>query len=300
MTLFRYLILFLVINLSAYRVDSQIIPIDTSFNPTKFYTIIGVESALYAGSMTGLWYAWYDDYSSGQFHFFNDNAEWLQMDKLGHAQTSYFFGKIGYDFMRGAGINKSKSLIYGGGIGFFYLSTVEVLDGFSKGWGFSWGDMAANALGTALFVSQQSFFDRQILSVKYSYYPSQYSVYRPNVLGNNHLQRLIKDYNGQTYWLSANISAFLPKESSFPKWLNVAFGYGADGLLGGFSNPVSTDIPLFDRNRNFYLSLDLDLTQIPVDNVWLKSLLHVFSFIKIPFPSLEFGSDGVKFHPIYF
>ena len=46
---------------------------------------------------------------------------------------------------------------------------------------------------------------------------------------------MLKDYNGQTYWLSANLKSFFPG-SNIPPWLNVAIGYGADGMFGGFEN----------------------------------------------------------------
>lgn len=291
---------FVILLIGFQAVKAQIIPIDTVFKQSKFNAIIATESALYAGSLSGLWFAWYNDYSSSNFHAFNDNAEWLQIDKIGHSMTSYYFGKIGYDFMRAGGLKKSQSLIYGGGIGFVYLSTVEIMDGFSTGWGFSWGDMAANAFGTALFVSQQWAFDKQIISMKFGYHPTSYAQFRPNILGENHLQRLIKDYNGQTYWLSANISSFLHDDAKFPKWINLAVGYGADGLLGGFSNPFGSQYPVFERNRQFYLSLDWDLTQIPTENKWLKSLFHIFNFVKLPFPALELNDGVLKFHPLYF
>jgi hypothetical protein len=38
-----------------------------------------------------LWYA----YARSDFHFINDNAEWLQMDKAGHIYSSYHLGRLG-------------------------------------------------------------------------------------------------------------------------------------------------------------------------------------------------------------
>ena len=49
------------------------------------------------------------------------------------------------------------------------------------------------------------------------------------------VERMLKDYNGQTYWLSANLKSFF-QGSNIPAWLNVAVGYGADGMFGGFEN----------------------------------------------------------------
>ncbi len=35
---------------------------------------------------------------------------------------------------------------------------------------------------------------------------------------------MLKDYNGQTYWLSFNVASFLPTNSGFPYWLNMSLG----------------------------------------------------------------------------
>jgi hypothetical protein len=86
--------------------------------------------------------------------------------------------------------------------------------------------------------------------------------------------------------------------------LNVAAGYGADGMIGGYSNPPLADgfgNPLaFERYRQFYLSLDIDLTRIKTRSPFLKAALMAFGFIKIPAPALEFNKYGVKGHWVGF
>jgi hypothetical protein len=50
------------------------------------------------------------------------------------------------------------------------------------------------------------------------------------------------------------------KQSKIPKWLNLAVGYGADGMLSG--NGENTTLAALDsaqRSRQFYLSVDLGL-----------------------------------------
>lgn len=294
------LVLLIVYSLSS---KSQILPPDTAFNPKKLSWVLVSESALVAGSLSGLYITWYSGYSSSKFHFFNDNAEWLQMDKIGHATTGYFFGKIGYDMLRFSGVSESKSIWYGGTVGFFYLSAVEVLDGFSSGWGASSGDIIANAFGTALFVVQQKFWHEQRITMKWSYHTTQFPQYRPNVLGKNILETALKDYNGQTYWLSANIYSFLPPNSKFPTWLNLGIGYGADGLLGGFSNPSEVNgvsIPNFERQRQFYISLDVDFNRIKFRRQSLKTTFNLLSFMKLPFPAIEFQGEKQRIKPFYF
>ena len=246
--------------------------------------------------MSGLYFLWYAGYEQSAFHFYNDNAEWLQMDKFGHAMSAYHVGLIGYEALRLAGLDEKKSLLYGAPLGFVFLSTVEVFDGLSSGWGFSWGDMTANALGTGLFMGQQALWHEQRISMKYSYHSTQFPQYRPDLLGSSLPERMLKDYNGQTIWLSFNVkSLFLNKESKFPSWINLALGYSADGMTGGFYNVNQHNgqaIPEFTRTRQFILSPDIDLTRIPVENKFLKTTLKVLSFIKIPMPALMLDTQG--------
>lgn len=267
--------------------------------------VLGTEAALYAGSMTGLYYLWYAGYPQSPFHFYNDNAEWLQMDKAGHSMSSYHVGFMGYEALRLAGCDEKRSILYGGPIGFIFLTTVEVFDGLSDGWGFSWGDIAANAFGTGLFMGQQALWHEQRISMKYSYHHTQYAQYRPDLLGSNLPERMLKDYNGQTIWLSFNIkSLFLNNESRFPSWLNIALGYSGEGMTGAFDNTLTHNgktIPEFTRTRQFVLSPDIDLTRIPVNNKFLKTTLKVLSFIKFPMPAVMLDTNGdFTWHWLYF
>ncbi len=241
---------------------------------------------------------WYKGYQTKNFHFFNDNSEWLQMDKFGHAYTTYQLGWAGIQTLRYAGVKEKNAIWLGGMIGSFYMTTIEMFDGFSDGWGFSWGDMAANTSGTLLCIAQELAWKEQRFQLKFSFYPGPYAKYRPNVLGKTFAEQIIKDYNGQTYWLSCNLSSFIKKETKFPKWLNVAFGVGADGMTGGHENIVIVEADgstrNFTRKRQYYLSLDADLTRIKTRSRLLKKVFRVVNIIKIPFPALEFSSGQIK------
>jgi uncharacterized protein YfiM (DUF2279 family) len=277
---------------------------DTSaVNKKRLAPLLATAGTLYAGSVVGLYYLWYKDYPQSSFHFFNDNDEWLQMDKAGHTTASYYIGLIGYSSLRWAGVSEKKSTWYGGMTGLVYLTTVEIMDGFSEQWGASVGDMIANTTGTALFISQQLAWHEQKFVMKWSYHSSPYAQYNPDLLGSTPLQSMLKDYNGQTYWLSANISSLGLQHTRFPKWINLAAGYGAEGMTGASSNPSEVNgvpVPYSKRYRQFYIAPDIDLSRIPVKSKTLKLILKTVGFIKIPMPALEFNKNGVKFHPLYF
>ena len=285
------------------HVKAQILPTDTILHKKRLYAVAGIEGSLWAASIIGLNYVWYSGYDRAPWHTFNDNSEWLQMDKVGHATTSYFIGKIGYDMLRWSGVSRNKSIWYGGSLGFLYLTSIEMLDAYSKNWGFSWGDMIANASGAGLYMGQAALWKEQRISLKFSFHLTDYAQYRPNVLGSSFMERMLKDYNGQTYWLSGNIYSFLPKESRFPKWLNISLGYSGEGMLGGFTNPSEiggATLPYFDRYRQYYLSVDVDWTRIPTRSKFLKSFFNIISFIKFPMPAIGFSEKATVFHPIYF
>ena len=269
-----------------------------TLNTKRRNAIILTESVMAGGALIGLNQLWYKDYPRSGFHFKNDNNDWKQMDKVGHFMTSYYIGKIGMEVLDWAGVSRKNQLIYGATSGFAFLTAVEVLDGFSDEWGASPGDILANAAGTGLLVGQELLWNEQRITVKYSFHQTEFAKQRPNTLGENYLQQALKDYNGQTYWLSANIWSF-NKKSSFPKWLNVALGYGAEGMLYGNSNALN---PIQqDAYRQFYLSLDLDLTKIKTNSEFLKSVFSVVNFIKIPAPTLEINTKGaLTFHYMYF
>lgn len=281
--------------------------IDTCFNVNQRHylpAVVTVEAGLYAASLAGLWTMWYKDYPQSNFHFFNDNDEWLQIDKAGHFVTSYNISRLTSLSVEWAGMSHRNSVWYGGIAGFTYMTTIEILDGFSAEWGASAGDLTANSCGALLFIGQELLWKDQRIIFKYSWHPTKYADYRPDILGRNTFQQMVKDYNGTTLWASGNLHAFGIGRSWIPRWLNIAVGYGAEGMTGAVENSTSYEgrsIPRFDRKRQFYLSFDVDLSRIPVKSKWMKLLFNAIGFLKIPAPALEITSDGpLEFHPFYF
>jgi uncharacterized protein YfiM (DUF2279 family) len=276
-----------------------------TLNKKRLYSVIASESITTIGSFVVLNEVWYKPYPRSKFHTFNDNAEWLQMDKVGHFMTANYLSQLGIETFKWAGVSQKKSAWIGGSIGLIYLTGLELLDGTSQEWGFSWGDMAANALGYVSASTQTHLWNEQRIKIKFSAHLSEYAQYRPNVLGKSTAERLLKDYNGQTYWMSFNIkSLFLKETSLFPSWLNLAVGYGAEGMISGTpdaefcqNNPLCDE---FDRYRQYYLSFDIDLAKLPIKKQWIRTALGPFGFIKIPSPTLELSKNGARMWWLYF
>lgn len=259
----------------------------------RLIPLVATQGILYAGSMIGLNALWYKNYAHSSFHFFDDNAEWLQMDKLGHILTAYTISRLTAALYKWSGVKDAPSNAIGTAIGLGYQTNIEIFDGFSSAWGFSLGDMAANTIGASLFLSQEAGWGEQRVSMKISFHPTEYSQYRPDELGDNLVEESLKDYNGQTYWVAIAIASFFPKGTKIPQWLCLDFGYGAEGMTGARTNPVTYDANgdeiCFDRYRQIYCSLDIDLTKIPTNSGALKAVFGAVSFIKIPMPTVEFS-----------
>ena len=279
--------------------ESFLTPSDSINKPRQSGVYIG-ESVALGATLIGLNQIWYKDYPQSNFHFFNDNDQWLQIDKVGHLYSSYHLGRAGAELLQWSGASQKEQLLYGATVGFAFLTVVEVFDGFSQEWGASTGDIIANATGTTLYVSQELLWKEQRITPKFSFHQTKFAKQRPETLGKSLNEQLLKDYNGQTYWLSFNIHSFT-KDSLIPKWLNLAIGYGGENMLYGSRSEALQNGIFQQEYRQFYLSLDIDLTKIATKSHFMKTIFSVFNTIKIPAPTLQYNDyNGLKAHFIYF
>ena len=286
-----------IICFSQSKINTFLIPSDTLNKPRRNAVIIS-EASLASVALIGLNELWYADYERSKLHTINDNDAWLQMDKFGHAFTSYQLGKHGAQLLNWSGVRKKDQLIYGATLGFTFLTAVEVLDGYSEEWGFSWGDVMANAAGSGLYIGQELLWKEQRIALKYSFRQTKYAEMQPEKLGETFLEQTLKDYNGQTYWLSFNLQSFF-KESKIPKWLNIAVGYGAEGMLLDIENIDNQLLNVPEAYRQYYLSLDVNLNGFKTNSRVLSTIFNILDMIKIPLPTLEFSKKGTVFHLFY-
>lgn len=302
MTKLTYIFLILIISFEPITLTAQ--RDSAHAQKCRRIALISGSSLLTSGSLIYLNQAWYAQYNTGKFHTFNDNAEWLQMDKVGHVWTTYNLGRLMMDAFDWAGFSKKQKLA-SGLIGFAYMTGVEVMDGYSKGWGFSGGDMLANTLGSGLAIGQEALWNEQKIFIKYSYRESGFAEYNPDLLGKNLSEKILKDYNAQTYWISFSPFAFAKKDRKLPRWLALSLGYGASAMLNArgrdpflYNNYcMACDMAYtLEPIRNFYFSLDIDLTKIKTRSKTLKTIFTCLNSVKVPMPALQFNKYGTHFN----
>ncbi len=270
-------------------------------NGTRVCIIGGVCAAAQIGTLLTINNVWYKNHPRSSFHLFNDNHQWLYMDKLGHATTAYQVGQASMNALKWAGVKKNQSVIYGSAFSFLYLTSIEILDGHSAEWGFSTGDVLANGLGSLLLATQELIWSEQRILLKFSTHLTPFAEMRPSVLGSSVSQRILKDYNGQTYWLSCGLSSFFKSsKNKIPNWLTLAIGYSGTGMLTGSNS--SSELPNVSdaRQAQWLLSLDIDLSKIRTKNKLLKTVFKTVNFVKIPMPTVELSNGSLSGHWFYF
>lgn len=266
-------------------------PVDST---RRGQTALIAGGVLYGGSLVALDRLWYADHERTGFHFFNDNNEWKQIDKVGHFYSAFHLSSMGHYTARWAGLENNKALLAGALTATLILTPIEVFDGFSDAYGASVGDLVANTAGAALYYGQQKAWGEIIIQPKYSFNRSPYPKQRPDVLGATIIEELLKDYNAQHYWLSIDLSKF----TSLPKWLNLAVGYGAQGMVYA-RDEQNTAIGLSPR-RQFYLAIDLDFHEYRMQSKFVNTILYFINMVHLPAPTLELSHGNLNLHLVHY
>ena len=296
--------------LASGSVLSQTIPKNDSgsLNKSRLTIAITGSAAVWAASYIALDKAWYADQPRSAFHFFDDSREWLQADKGGHVWSAYQMSRLSTELWKWTGMKKKPAVVTGAVSGIAYQSIIELQDGYSTEWGFSWSDMLANVVGAAAFASQELTWNDQRIQVKLSYqhidYPAALIDRRNQLFGASLAERILKEYNAHTFWLSTNLHSFAGGQ--LPKWLNLAVGYHAEGMYGGFENRWTDksgnefDYTHIPRTRHWVLSPDIDFTKIPTRKKGIRALFLLINMIKMPAPAISISQGKLKGHFLYF
>lgn len=274
---------------------------DSLRNTQRFYVASGM---LFSGGLFSLYQAWYKPYNFGHFRFFNDTREWRGIDKLGHFSGTWWACQWLYETASITGLPVSHRMPVSLGLPLLFMTTVEIFDGFSSGYGFSPADVAANVAGASLFYLQQKHLGRQDFTMKISFSRNDLNTYRPELLGRSWPETWLKNYNGQTHWLSYPIKQMGGFFRVVPGWVCISAGYSAGGMLGGITNRWVADGKLLDytsikRYSRYLISFDIDLLKLPFRGKAWRFFTSGIRWVKIPFPALEYSIQGWKAYALY-
>lgn len=268
-------------------------PSDTLIQNRKVSLLI-LHSVLLTSNVLVLDHHYHKGNSKTELHFKKDINGAGMIDKYAHGFFSYQFTRLSNESLIWSGTNKNTSLIISNVFGISMLTVKEILDGVSENSGWSWYDFSSNFIGAGLYTGQQLLWKKQRIQPKFSYNDSRLDNYLTQ--NNTDLsERLLKNYEAHTYWISINLNSFLQTEF-IPNWLNFSVGYSVNGYL---KSKDATSIN--EKYRSYFLSLDIDLTEIKTNSHFLKTLFSILNTIKIPAPTLQFSSNkNTRAHLFYF
>ena len=78
------------------------------YNKKRIKLVTAANIVGYGGTLIGLNAVWYSKYPRSGFHFFNDDAEWQQVDKVGHIFSAYTESRATMEAWRWAGLSEKK------------------------------------------------------------------------------------------------------------------------------------------------------------------------------------------------
>ncbi len=268
---FQIIIFFLFIRFAASAQDSLSVA-----EPGINYWKLGTVTALTAGGFVyghalnnDLW--WKGEKSSFHFNWQDDWTYALGSDKFGHFYFPYVTATVYSGLFRWSGLDNTTSLYAGASVAFAYQSYIEIRDGFSKQWGFSWGDFAANTLGAAYPLLQHHYPLLDNLRFKMSFYPSER--YR-----NNSHAVIFDDYESTYDWVSIKPALVLPESAKkyMPSFINFAIGHSVKKL----------DISRL-AHHEWYIAIDWNVEALPGDSEFLLTLKRLINFYKLPAPAVK-------------
>lgn len=211
--------------------------------------------------------------SQAPFHIndYQDYRHALNADKFGHAYFAYTASTVYGGLARWCGFDSTTATWAGFGIATAYQTYIEIRDGYSVGYGFSWGDIAANTIGSALPLIQHYVPELRAVDLQISFWASE-------AFKNGAYNAIIDDYTSTTHWLTVNLSDVVPTHwaSNIPAWLGVAIGHSVqnvDGQGGG--------------QRQLYLSLDWQFHRIEGLPPWLAEVFRYLHLYHLPAPAVR-------------
>jgi hypothetical protein len=235
-----------------------------------------------AATMTLYQQAWYPDSTVGPFNFQIDWGYSKQFDKAGHVFAGWMSSYCSHEAFIASGMSKEDAALYGALGGLLFQTIIETQDGFHTNYGFDWTDQGANIIGCAYFYAQRTIPELQNFNLKWSVGESGRDPARDAAQIRSRI--IVDDYDRQNVWLSAKVHNLLPEHlrSYWPRWLQLAIGYGAKDV----------ELTGYEAYRTVHLSLDYDLVALLPDmgsfGNWLVQGLNNFH---LPAPALQIYPD---------
>lgn len=267
------------VNANMPRFSWDFTPDDTEEKQRRWRSglIIGGYSALLA------WYGYSNWWKQSSDHFNVRHEHWFGADspkggtdKLGHAYSVYVTTRLLTHSLRWAGYPHRNAIKIAGISAIAISLGVELLDGFTRDFGFSYEDFTMNLVGASVgMYLQRSPKSDEMFDFRLLYERST----QARKMGINDP---IDDYAGQTYLMIFKLDG-IDALAGLPviKYLEFALGYGAKGY-----QPLAAG-DLFPKERTIYYGISANLTKM-FDDMTHKKPVYPTTFETLSKAFLEY------------
>ena len=221
------------------------------------------------------------DYYSSSFDYldegwFDADTKYGGVDKLGHAFSAYALTDFYNHVYRKFGYSDEQAILGGALSSWSMMTLVEIGDGFSENYGFSWQDETMNTVGVGLAYLRNRYPAlKDIFDYRMEWLPSE--SFRDD--GN---MDPFTDYSGQKYLIALKPDAILKTDNSLLKALELHFGY--------YSREYKEKLS-YSRNvkRYTYFAIGLNMTYI-LEQLTGNRFGGIFDYVQIPFTYIPFSN----------
>lgn len=211
-----------------------------------------------AGSL--LAYTGISSWEWGDSKFFVARERWFGrnthnggMDKIGHFFSSYIITDLLADRIRANSSNPAGAELTAGLFAFALMGGIEILDGYTKKYGFSNEDLIADALGIGFAVVRNLVPGmKEKVDLRFMFTPSSYE--RKGVTANGN--RFLPPYRRQRYILAIKGRGFEALNNTPLRFAELHLGYDARGF-----HPSEKALG-YSKQRNFYIGMGINLNEV--------------------------------------
>lgn len=249
----------------------------------------------YAGLYVYFHHAWWSGTPATKWFIRSDwDQDERDADKFGHLFGGYQLTRLTSELLEAGCTAPSRAVLWAALYAYAFQFQIEEWDGTQQLYGFSPGDLIADAAGALFAVAQTRSETLRYIKPVWSYRPT--AAYRNrNLPGHNGQPRATTDYAGQTYWFSTDVHGLLPDVAKpfWPSFIRLSPGFS----ITDYVDPA-TGVGLRAKRR-FLLSLDLDPEELPGDNRIWRAVKHELSFVRVPGPTIQLTPTRKVFAAYY-
>ncbi len=221
------------------------------------------------------------DYYSSAFDlqdegWFDPDTKYGGADKLGHAYGAYALTSFYNKIYRRFGYSNEQAILGGALTSWSLMTLIELGDGFSKNYGFSWEDEVMNTLGVGMAYLRHRYPPlKEMFDFRMEWFPSP-------AFRHGDQSDPFTDYSGQKYLIALKPDGLLKTDNSLIKAMEIHFGY--------YSRGYGEDNRYFNgENRYTYIGVGLNVTYI-LEQLTGHRAGGIFDYIQVPFTYIPFSS----------